>query len=493
MKLIESPLLKLLERDQLLDTMPSGLFLVDCDMNIVYWNREAERITGYSAEEAVGQHCSFLEGIECATGCGLYDEDSPEKPIIGNDCRIRGKDGNLIYISKNIDLLRHKGEIIGGIESFIDTTEQKNLEDALRQHSEDLESTVLKRTAALEAERTRLRSVLDSMTDLSYIVSADFRISFINQALLNKIGPAEGELCYRIIHNKDTICENCPVPEVLTGKTVHEERVFPLDSQTYEIIHTPLYSSQGETEKLAVCRDITERNEANERLIEANRQLDSFVYTVSHDLRSPLTPIIGFAEFLKNEYRDKLDSQGIDLLTEIESQGNRMLALMEDLLQLSRVGHVAPPDEPVNATAILQNVLNDMASETTEKKVTIVSAPMPRLRIPEPLIEELFSNLLHNALRYGCTEGETIDVLSEEADGHVLIKIIDHGPGIPQSEKKWVFDVFYRGADVKQLPGTGIGLATVKKIVRQYDGKIELLDTPGGGCTVALQFPSSTM
>ena len=491
MKPIESPLLKLLERDQLLETMPSGLFLVDCEQIIVHWNREAERITGYSAEEVVGQHCSFLEGVECGTGCGLYDEDSPEKPVIGNNCRIRGKDGNLIYICKNIDLLRHDGKIIGGIESFIDTTEQKTLEEVLRQHSEDLETTVLKRTLALEEERTRLRSVLDSMTDLAYIVSTDFRISFINLALRDKVGQVEGELCYRALHNEEAPCNNCPLDKVTAGESVHEERIFSKTGRTYELIHTPLFSSSGDPQKLAVCRDVTDRNEANERLIETNRQLDSFVYTVSHDLRSPLTPIIGFAEFLQNEYRDRLDKQGLDLLAEIESQGNRMLKLMEDLLQLSRVGHIAPPDEPVDTTAIMQKVLNDMASEIAEKQIVISTSPMPKLRIPESLIDEIFSNLLRNALRYGCTKGGTIDILGKEADGQISLQIIDYGPGISDKDKPRVFDVFYRGADVKELPGTGIGLATVQKIVREYSGKIELIDTPGGGCSILLKFPSN--
>lgn len=490
MKPIESPLLKVLDRDQVLETMPSGLFLVDKDMIIVHWNREAERITGYSSEEAVGQHCTFLEGVECGTGCGLYDDDAPDKPLIGNNCRIRGKDGNLIYISKNIDLLRHNGEIIGGIETFIDTSEQKNLEEALRQHGEELEATVIKRTTALEKERTRLQSVLDSMTDLAYIVSSDFRIQFINQAFQNKLGPVEGDLCFETLHQLESPCENCPLDSIIDNETVHEERSFVTTGQTYEIIHTPLTSSSGDPQKLAVCRDITERIEANQRLQEANRQLDSFVYTVSHDLRSPLTPIIGFAEFLKNEYRNQLDKQGIELLTEIESQGNRMLKLMEDLLELSRVGHIPPPAKAVDTTPIMQNILNDIALEIAEQQVTVNSMPLPKLKIPESLIDELLSNLLRNALRYGCAKGGTITIQGHEVNGQVNIQIIDHGPGISDKEKNRVFDVFYRGADAKNLPGTGIGLATVQKIVRHYNGKIELLDTPGGGCTVSMHFPS---
>lgn len=487
----KSKLLNLLNRDQLLETMPSGLFLVDCDKIIVHWNREAERITGYSAEEAVGQHCSFLEGIECGSGCGLYDPGAPEKPVIGANCRIRGKDGNQIHITKNIDLLRHEGEVIGGIESFIDVTEQKNLEQALRQHSDELEETVLQRTAALEAERVRLRSVLDSMTDLAYIVSEDFKLRFTNKALQNRLGEVEGHPCYQALHNETSPCQNCPLPSVLAGETVHEERVFPTSGHTFEIIHTQLYSAQGELQKLAVCRDITERKEASERLIEANQQLDSFVYTVSHDLRSPLTPIIGFAEFLQHEYRDRLDDQAIDLLSEIESQGSRMLALMEDLLQLSRVGHVAAPDAPVDTASILQNVLTDLASDIAERGVEVTTTPLPKLLLPESLLEEVFSNLLRNGLNYGCPDGGNIEIVCDETDDQVLLRFIDHGPGIPEEEKANVFNVFYRGPSVKHLPGTGIGMATVQRIVRQYDSRVDLLDTPGGGCTVLLQFPKS--
>jgi len=486
----DSPLLEILNRNQLLDNIPSGLFLVDCAQIIVQWNREAERITGYSANEAVGRHCSFLEGIECGDGCGLFDQTSSKKPIIGRSCRIRSKSGTLLYIIKNIDLLHHNGQVIGGIESFIDTTEQKTLEEKLRRQSEALEATIRQRTAALDEERARLRSVLDSMTDFAYIVSADYKICFLNQALQKSVGAIEGEFCYQALHNATAPCQDCPLNMVLTGETVREERLLPLNGRTYEIIHTPLFSNTGERLKLAVWRDITDRKEANARLLEANRQLDSFVYTVSHDLRSPLTPIIGFAEFMQQEYRDQLDPEGLDLLAEIENQGTRMLALMEDLLQLSRTGHLQAPDEPVDTGAVLDRVLTDLAPKIIEKNVEVTSSSLPSLLIPESLIEELFSNLLHNALNYGCPDGGSIEIEGETRDHRAILRLIDHGPGIQKEEKKRAFDVFFRGEDVKHLPGTGIGLATVQKIVRQYNGKVELLDTPGGGCTIALQFPA---
>ena len=117
---------------QALRTIPSGLFVVDTEMQIVYWNPAAVKITGYSSEEAVGQHCSFLQGIPCDEKCGLFHTDIP-KPIIGGRCTIVTKSGETIHLIKNMEFLRDsEGEIIGGIESFNDISQQYALEESLR-------------------------------------------------------------------------------------------------------------------------------------------------------------------------------------------------------------------------------------------------------------------------------------------------------------------------------------------------------------------------
>ena len=97
--------IKNISLEQALGTIPSGLFVVDTEMQIVYWNPAAEKIIGYSAEEAIGQHCSFLKGIPCSDRCGLYDSDKP-KPIIGGKCTIVTKSGKTIYLLKNMEYLR---------------------------------------------------------------------------------------------------------------------------------------------------------------------------------------------------------------------------------------------------------------------------------------------------------------------------------------------------------------------------------------------------
>jgi len=483
-------ILDILSLSQVLQTIPSGLFLVDREQRVVYWNAEAERITGYPSSEVIGRHCSFLAGIPCGSSCGLYD-DNVVKPVIGFPCSVRTKDGRRIVLSKNVDCLRdNAGRIVGGIESFIDISRQKRLESRLLRHSLELEEAVRRRTSELEAERSRLITVLDAMNDLAYITSADFRIEFMNRAMVEVFGSPDEQRCFEI-YNREAACPWCPLPQVLIEETVREERFVEINGRTYEIMHTPLTDADGVIHKLSVFRDITERKEAERQLHEANQELDAFVYTVSHDLRTPLTPIIGFAEFLKEEYADRLDERGIDLLEEIEKQGEKMLALLEDLLDLARVGRLETPAEKVDVTAVVQGVLDELSQTINRDSITVTLHELSPVKVPETMLAQLFSNLVGNALRYAGGPGARIEIGGESFDGRTLFWVRDHGPGIPPEERSQIFDLFYRGSTAGKSVGTGIGLATVKKIVRLYGGRVRVEETPGGGSTFMVEFPTA--
>ena len=481
--------LDILSLEQVLQTIPTGLFLVDRDQRIIYWNAAAERITGYPTAEIIGQPCSFLAGIPCGRRCGLYDE-TVAKPIIGVPCSVRTRDGRQIILTKNVDYLwDNNGQIIGGVESFIDITRQKRLEKRLRRHALELDQAVRRRTAELEAERSRLLTVLDAMNDLAYITSADFKVEFMNRAMVEVFGTHNGKQCYTI-YGRQTACPWCPLPQVLIDQSVREERLVEINGRTYEIIHTPLTDTDGQVHKLSVFRDITARKEAERKLHAANQELDAFVYTVSHDLRTPLTPIIGFAEFLREEYADRLDARGIDILGEIEKQGEKMLALLEDLLVLARVGRIETPADEVDVTMVAQEVLDDLSDTIIQGGASVTLGPLPSLKVPETLLAQLFSNLIGNALRYAGGPGARIEVGGGRSDGRVLLYVRDHGPGIPAEERSLVFDLFYRGSTAGKSIGTGIGLATVRKIARLYDGQVRIEETPGGGSTFVVEFPA---
>lgn len=472
---------------QLLQTIPTGLFLVDSEKQIVYWNTEAERITGFSAEEAVGQHCSFLDGFPCGKKCGLF-EVNKEKPITGEPCSVRHRDGQRVALSKNIDLLRNAdGEVVGGIEAFVDISRQKQLEQSLRQSASKLRTAVAERTRELELEKSSLRAVLDGMLDPAYICTDDYRISYMNRAMRELLGPVEDTLCYNALHGVDAPCPDCPLPRTAQGKTVLQERKIGTLGRTYEIIHSPLPQGDGPVQKLGVCRDITERLESADKLRQANRELDSFVSTVSHDLRSPLTVLIGFSEFLQERYAESLDTTGLECLGEIEKAGMKMQALLEDLLALARVGKLERPAVAVSVMRIVQEVVQELAVDVMKKKASIIIGELPSVRVPESLLMDMFRNLLSNALHYG-GDKPSIEVEGSRQPGCSRFLVRDHGPGIPSAEREVIFEPFKRGSGGAKIAGTGIGLATVRKVARLYDGRVGIEETPGGGATFVIEF-----
>ncbi len=234
---------------------------------------------------------------------------------------------------------------------------------------------------------------------------------------------------------------------------------------------------------VSIITDITERTRAEEMLKETNRELDAFVYTVAHDLRSPLVPIIGYADFLHESCRDRLDEQALGCLAEISASGGKMVALMEDLLTLAKIGYVERPAEPLDTGAVVNEAVCGLAGHITQAGMSVDVGVMPTLRVPKTLLAQIFDNLIGNAVRYAGREGSPIKVGGERRGDLVRFYVRDHGPGIPKEERSRIFEVFYRGTTGKNSPGTGVGLATVQKIARPYGGRAWVEETEGGGST----------
>ena len=239
-------------------------------------------------------------------------------------------------------------------------------------------------------------------------------------------------------------------------------------------------------------KEVEERKLAEDRLKISNLELEAFVYTVSHDLRTPLSAIIGHAELLQMLEAESLNDQALDSLQTIEEQGHRMNGLMEDLLELARVGRLEPPEEEIDTDKVLQTVLEGLGPLIMDKNVTLDVAEMPPLRVPRSLLAQIFENLIGNALRYGCKAGGLVEVGCESNQDKIRIRVSDNGSGIPTEEREKIFEVFYRGSTGQSERGTGIGLATVKKIAQLYGGDVWYEDTPGGGATFFVQISQSS-
>lgn len=229
--------------------------------------------------------------------------------------------------------------------------------------------------------------------------------------------------------------------------------------------------------------DISDRKRTEQKLLDANRELDAFVYTVSHDLRTPITAVVGYTDLLKELHRQELSEEAMELVNVIEKQGEKMSLLVTDLLALATAGNIDPPVKPIDCNEVLKYVLTELEISKDDTGARVVVENLPHVQIPESLLIQIFENLIGNALRYAGTKEGPIEVGGERVGKRVRFYVRDHGQGIPKEECARIFDVFYRGSTGKKMTGSGVGLATVQKIARLYGGQVSVEDTPDGGAT----------
>lgn len=364
---------------------------------------------------------------------------------------------------------------------------------------------VQRREAQLGVSEERFRSVFQTTAAGIVVMLPNGRIVQANPAFCRFTGYSEDALVTMSIadvtHPDDRTNTELNYMSLAAGReeSIHyEKRYLTRDGRTVWG-HASVACLLGQDNLPSYCiglvQDIDMRKRTEEALLQSNQELEAFVYTVSHDLRSPLTPIIGFAEFLKENCRDRLSEQELECLSEIARSGVHMVEVMEDLLELARVGQVECPSTPFDAGEVVSEVLRRLNEHASRNGVTVEVAALPALRLPRTLLEQIFDNLLGNALRYGCPESGRIEVGGERNGDKVRFFVRDHGPGIPAAERGRIFEVFYRGSTGKSIKGTGIGLATVQKIARLFDGRVWVEETPGGGSTFWVELldpPSDT-
>jgi PAS domain S-box-containing protein len=352
---------------------------------------------------------------------------------------------------------------------------------------------------ALRASEERFRSIFLTAAAGMVIFSPYGRIMQVNPAFCRFTGFSEDELLQRALlelcHPDDRQTVAATLDDLFTGRRQSidfELRFLRRDGScawghasvacVTDVASSPQYG-------ITLVQDISERKAAEERLLIANRELDAFVHTVSHDLRSPLTPILGYVQFFLDQYEATLDEQGVDMLQEVLQQAERMYAMLEDLLQLSTVGTIAPPEAPIPCGDVLDEVLESLAGRLAAAGVRVDAGPLPEILLPRTLCVQIFDNLIGNAVLYA--GGGPIEVRGERVDRVVRLSVRDHGPGVPAEEKERIFDLFYRGAAGRGVIGTGIGLATVRKIARLYGGRAWVEDAPVKGSRFVVELANA--
>jgi signal transduction histidine kinase len=253
-------------------------------------------------------------------------------------------------------------------------------------------------------------------------------------------------------------------------------------------------TEQKRTEKeLRMHRDHLEElvKERTAELERSNAELGQFVYVASHDLQEPLRMVASYLQLVDTRYREKLDDDGREFIGFAVDGAKRMQLLINDLLSYSRVGKKGQPLQPAGCEQALQMAMRNLEVAIRESGVQITHDPLPTVMGDATQLEQLFQNLLGNAMKFRRDEPPKIHVGAEQKDGCWCLSVRDNGIGIEAQYFDRIFVVFQRLHSRSVYPGTGIGLAICKKIVERHGGAIWVESEFGKGSTFCFTIPSS--
>jgi len=237
------------------------------------------------------------------------------------------------------------------------------------------------------------------------------------------------------------------------------------------------YATELEQRVAERTHELEERNEALRRnaaeLLAANQELDAFAYSVSHDLRAPLRSIDGFSQVLLEDYAAQLDQAGQDSLRRVRAASQRMATLIDDLLKLARVTRAEMRTEVVDLSAMARDIAAELQKTDSARQVEVVIAPGLTARADLPLLRVALENLLRNSWKYTAKQPRPrVEFRSVEANDGQAFMVKDNGAGFDMKYMDKLFGVFQRLHSAAEFEGTGVGLATVRRIITRHGGRI---------------------
>lgn len=483
------------ELHTVLEAVPNGIIFVDQNGVIVLCNSEAERMFGYERGELPGRSIEILvppDSRNVHPDLRNWFFQNPEKRKMGAGRDLSGwrKNGTEFPVEVGLNPVETDAGLFV-VASVVDITERKRFEETAKRDEE------------------RFRIALESAPNGLLMVDTSGRIVLCNAEAEKMFGYAPGGLVNRNVEVLVPHSARRAHPGLRKGFHAapakrqmgagrdlaglrRDGAEFPV-----EIGLNPVHGPNGEF-VLASIVDITERKRHEQQLRNAfhevqrrNQEMEQFVYTISHDLRSPLVTTMGFVEFLKEDIEAGNFTEVNDAINRIERANRRMQQLIDDLLQLSRAGRLELKLEPVDLNRLFASILDAVSKMTDEKGARIQVAPgFPGIIGDRGRLYQIFENLVINALKYGTSREQPVIRIFWKDDGEELhVCVADNGEGIPEEYHKKIFGLFQR-LDTSQ-EGTGVGLAIVSRIAELHGGRVWIDSQPGNGAAFWVALPKN--
>lgn len=253
-------------------------------------------------------------------------------------------------------------------------------------------------------------------------------------------------------------------------------------------------ATRTRTLRVEVAKRTAELSTKNALLKAKNEEVENFIYTISHDLKSPIVSIQGFASILMEDFAKKVGEPVVSHLGRIQANTVKMHRLIQDLLELSRIGKVDEKPELVNVTELVREIIGERHSEIDRRHAqVVVDKELPSVVFPKIRLHQVFDNLITNAIKY--SDDSRAPEVHVDTNGNDLaspfyhFKVRDNGIGINKEYLDKVFQIFQRVPNEKKVEGTGIGLSIVKKIIEQHGGTIRVESEPGAGSMFEFTIP----
>jgi PAS domain S-box-containing protein len=372
-------------------------------------------------------------------------------------------------------------DIIEAVESSLNNAHRVG--DWLRREIRRTTASLQKRAQISEAERSRLEAVFNNIHDSVMIMDKENRVLLVNPAMCRTFGLDDKTVIGKPV--LDVVAH--PDLRALLTRTNNND---PLQYHEVSFADGRVGNAQltdiHEIGRALTMQDIT-------YLKEMDRMRSEFVHTVSHDLRSPLTSVIGYTELV--ERAGTLNDIQRDFLARIQGSVQQITGLINDLLDIgSMEAGFDTRREFIQLEGILRYTLDMLQGQIKSKQLTVntdVGPALPALRANPIRLRQVMDNVVGNAIKYSFPNGE-IDISIRAEGEQIILKVTDAGPGIPVADQPRIFDKFYRGSNIAEVEGSGLGLAIVKTIVESHQGRIWVESIEGKGSSFFIVLPVLT-
>ena len=471
----------------MLSTVPDGYWVVDNNGKILDVNDNYLKMSGYTRDEFLNLSVPDIEVLESSEETLQHIRKIFPTGFDRFETRHKRKDGSVFDVEISASYESTTGQFITFVR---DITERKKAREIL------------------EKERKRFNDVLEMLPAFVVLLTTDYKVRHSNSFFNNRFGGIKDKHCYETLNSLTEPCKTCRTYEVLnTNQPLEWEWIGP-DQRNYYIYDFPFKDVDGTdlilkmgidiTELKKAQKEISKLNEELEKRVQhrtaelqlANNELEAFSYSVSHDLRTPLSAIDGFARILHKDLSDNMNDEYKDYLSRIISASEKMSNLITGLLNLSKISRTELDLDEVRIDLMATAIINRLKKSAPSRNLKVNIQPDITVYADSELLTIAMENLLNNAWKFTrYTKDAEVQIGTTEQNGNLTYFVKDNGVGFDMKESEKLFNPFQRFYDHKKFEGSGIGLATVKRIINKHGGRIWAESEIDKGTTIFFTIP----